>query len=196
VTPEAQPRYIRIVHAMPGRSRFRLSWLRGERRTNQEEVTRLADALAALPGMREVRIDPYTGSVLCLHDVERAAADRAALVGHLVRLTGVETVLGEGQAPPATPPAPAHLAAGSVARGMVRLFKDLDDRVLAATDGKLDLGTLATLGFLATGAIGVASRRQLSAPPWFNLAWWGFRTFMSVERDLLDGDGGDPGDAG
>ena len=47
------------------------------------------------------------------------------------------------------------------------------------------MGTLTTFGFLGAGALNVALRRQAPAPPWFNLAWWGIRTFMLFEADAV-----------
>jgi len=152
-------------------------------------VERLADELARVPGVREVVVRAYTGSVLCLYDP--ATLDPETLAARLRDLSGAEGVLDTGQATRPPPPGAARRESGSVAREMVRLFQSLDDRVLDATDGKVDLGTVATLAFFAAGAIGVVARGRISGPPWFNLAWWGFRTFMSVERDVIDG--GDDG---
>jgi hypothetical protein len=30
-------------------------------------------------------------------------------------------------------------------------------------------------------------------PPWFNLAWWGFRTFMTTEQPEIQADDGTEG---
>jgi len=32
----------------------------------------------------------------------------------------------------------------------------------------------------------VLLKGEIVSPPWFNLAWWGFRTFMTFERDAGD----------
>jgi len=184
--PQPAPRYIEVVHTMPGRVRFRLSWLHDARRP--EEVTRLADDLSHVPGMREVEIRPYTGTVLCVHDPERLS--HGAILAEIVRLTGVDTTIRLGERPPARELRPGT-GPGVVAREVARFFRHLDDKVLTATDGKLDMGTLATFGFLGAGALNVALRRQASAPPWFNLAWWGVRTFMLFEADAVADPDGD-----
>jgi hypothetical protein len=62
----------------------------------------------------------------------------------------------------------------------------LPDDAIAATPGAVDLGTLATLAFVGAGALEVAVSKKLPMPPWFNLAWWGFRTFMTVEKPEID----------
>ena len=35
---------------------------------------------------------------------------------------------------------------------------------------------------LGAGAADVIASGKLPLPPWFNLAWWGFRTFMTTEQ--------------
>jgi hypothetical protein len=184
------PRYIRLVSALPGRTRLRLSWLHGSHRPDgvvHAEADRLADDLARIGGMIEVEISTYTGSVLCLHDPQRL--DAAALVEHVRRLTAVDLVVGPTEAPPARAAARGE-GPGVVAREVARLFKHIDDRILAATDGKLDMGTLTTFGFLGAGALNVAFSHRAPPPPWFNLAWWGIRTFMLFEADAVDGGDG------
>jgi hypothetical protein len=176
--PGDRRRFIQVVHALPGRARFRLPWLHDRRKT--DEPARLGEELARLPGMREAEIRPFTGTVLCHYDPQRL--DHAALVAELRRLTGVETTLGPSDRPPVEEPL-RRAGPGEVAREVARLFKDLDEGVLAATDGKMDLGTVATFGFFAAGALNVTVRRKAGAPPWFILAWWGLRTFMLSEAD-------------
>jgi hypothetical protein len=178
-------RFIQLVHALPGRARFRLPWLHDQRWP--EEVTRLADDLARMPGMKEVQIRAYTGSVLCLYDAQRL--DDAAIQAELVRLTGVEITIGPGERPPVDDTL-RRAGPGDVAQELARFFKNLDDEILTATRGKLDMGTLATFGFLGAGALNVAIGSKATAPPWFNLAWWGLRTFMLFEGDAV----AEPGD--
>jgi hypothetical protein len=180
---------VQLVSALPGRTRLRLSWLHGSHRPDGEadaEANHLADELARIGGMREVEIRTYTGSVLCLHDPQRL--DAAALVEHVRRLTAADLVVGPTDAPPARA-LPRSEGPGVVAREVAQLFKRIDDRVLAVTDGKVDLGTLTTFTFLGAGALNVAFSRRAPAPPWFNLAWWGIRTFVLFEADAVDGMG-------
>jgi hypothetical protein len=66
-------------------------------------------------------------------------------------------------------------------------------RYPAQSDGSVDLGTLATLGMLGAGAVQVATTGALPFAPWFNLAWWGFRTFVTSEQQeiRLESDAGE-----
>ena len=48
-----------VVHALPGRTRFRLEWLAGD----VGALRPIVEGLAAVPGMAEVRARPRTGKV-------------------------------------------------------------------------------------------------------------------------------------
>jgi hypothetical protein len=177
------PKFVRIAHETEGRTRLRLSWLREEPDTAGD----LADHLAALDGIVEVQVRPYTGSVLCTYDATRL--NTARIVAAVRDHTGVERVLGpRDRAPYARPTflGPKHTERGSVARAVAESFREINLDVLEATEGRLDLGTMAAFAALAAGAIEVVATRQMSPPPWFNLAWWAIRTFTTFEADVLD----------
>ncbi len=170
-------RFIEIVHVMPRRVRFRLEWLSEDR----EEARRVAEELAKERGVVEVRVRPRTGSVLCQHD---GHVDASGLAAALRTITGVEQLIGPEQPRPSTVEI-ARVGSGStVGRATSELFGDLDRRVAAATEGRLDLATLTTIGFFGFGALEVLLSRRLPAPPWFNLAWWGLRIFASETKAL------------
>jgi hypothetical protein len=178
------PRLIRRVHACPGRVRLRLGWLREA----PEEAEGIADALAALPGMREVRVRPFTGSVLC--SFEEGRLDAEAVIAALRRETRVAAVMRseEPYAGPVPPPRRVRHAS-RVASAMRESFRALDRDVRVRSDGHLDLGALTGLGFLALGAAEIVTSRRLPAPPWFNLAWMAFRTFTIFSEDQEEGEG-------
>jgi heavy-metal-associated domain-containing protein len=164
---------IEIAHAMPGRTRLRI---RGGK-LDTDVATRLADAVAAQPGMERVEIDIRTGSALCSHTTTTDAA---------VVLKAAQVSLAK--LGPAAVPKPAPVQNGgttAIARELTKFFQDANRDLLAATEGRLDIGTAATLSFLGAGALQVVARQELPAPPWFNLAWWGFRTFMTFEAGAI-----------
>jgi len=186
------PRVIQLVHSLPGRTRLRLAWLRSD----PEAATALADHLSDLDGMLEVRVRPRTGSVLCQY---RHPLDEERLIRAIRRHTRVATPLARpGDAVPrarSVQDLAAHRGSATVARAMAKSASDLNREVLEFTDGRLDLATLAAMGFLTGGAVEIALTRQLPVPTWFNLAWWAFRTFMQFEQEAVNGTGAPPAPA-
>lgn len=159
---EPAPR-VWIAHRLDGRTRLRFT----PARIAELEAANARAALAGVPGVTSARVDARAGSALCEH---APALDPSRLVAALRA--------GLPAAQPATPP-----AGSAVARELSRAFSGLNRDVLDATEGRLDIGTLATFGFVGAGALEVAVSRRLPMPPWFNLAWWGLRTFLALERE-------------
>lgn len=174
-------RWLEIAHHLPERTRLRSPVLRRD----HAACERLADALAAIDGVREVKLRPYTGSALIEHD-------RTVAVGTLVdearRTLALDLVLAAGEPPPLDADVPAF---SSLARKMVAAVHDIDRDIRRGSEGTVDLGTLAALGFFGVGALEVATTGRLPMPPWFNLTWWGFRTFLTTEQDEIRAELGD-----
>ena len=175
-------RQLRVVHALEGRLRLRLPWLRQA----EAEAHLLADRMAEWPGVIEVQVRPFTGSVLCFYDATQLAADE--LIAQIAAATAADHVVPLGEEPqPSNPLArPGDGKRSSVARAFVRSVREINADTLNASDGRLDLGTLAALGFIGAGAFEILSTRQLPVPPWFNLAWWALQTFTTFESDRSD----------
>ena len=169
-------RWLAIAHHLPDRTRLRTPVLRNDRAGCEQ----LADTLAALAGVREVAVRPYTGSILVGH----AESLPLAILVETVRGTlAIDRVLAAGEKPPAPADVPTF---SSIARKLVCVFRELDRDIRRSSEGVADLGVLATLGFFAAGAAEVVGSGELPLPPWFNLAWWGFRTFMTTEATAIE----------
>lgn len=164
--------WLAIAHHLPDRTRLRSPALR----KNAAICTQLADALAAVRGVREVRIRPYTGSALILHD-PGVALDALTEVA-CSALDGAR-VLAHGEAPPLSAAVPAF---SSIRQKLAAIAREIDRDIRRSSDGSVDLGTLTTLGLVGAGAFQIAATGQLQAPPWFNLAWWAYRTFMTTHN--------------
>ena len=175
-------RVIYLVHTSPGRTRLRLPWLRRA----SEEAQPLAESLQLVEGVEEVEVRPFTGSVLCRHDPYELSAD--GLLEEVMRLTGVDVVVRPGEEPPEEEAELLRaLSEGSgVARAATQFVKGVNVDVLRATEGRMDLGSLATLGFMVAGAVDVVVRGKLPFPQWFNLGWWAFRTFTTTEKLAIE----------
>ncbi|MCE9667440.1 hypothetical protein LY474_06395 [Myxococcus stipitatus] len=174
-------RFIYVVHVLPGRMRLRLPWLR----EHATLANALAEGLLSIEGMDEVEVRPFTGSVLCLHDPE--VLETEAVLAAVRGFTGVDLVVRPGEEPPEEETLVGALLAGSdVARAVSRFAKGLDVEVLRATQGRVGLGVLTSIGFVGVGVAKVIATQQLPMPNWFNLAWWSFATFTSVERAAIN----------
>lgn len=175
-------RWLMIVHRLPDRTRLRTPVLRKDPPTCEL----LADTLAALPGVREVKVRPYTGSVLVEHE---PTLPIATLLDAVRGPLAIDRVLGIGEQPPLDPEVPPF---SSIARKLVMMTREIDRDIRRGSDGTVDLGTLATLGFLGAGAAEVIASGKLPLPPWFNLAWWGLRTFMTTEQPEIQATDAEP----
>jgi len=169
-------RYIQLAHHVPGRTRVRLAWLREQ----PEEAQRVAKQLAELEGIREVRVQPHTGSVLCLHE---PTLELEAIVQELQRITEVKAVLMLGEKKPPLPQPPPR--GSGVGNEIIGLFRQIDRDVMRATSGHLGLATLTVAAFAGVGVVNTAVTGTLPLPPWYSLAWWSFRTLWTVEREML-----------
>jgi hypothetical protein len=143
-----------------------------------------------------VEIRPRTGSVLCHFAPERVDPDQ--LVAAVQRLTGVARVQTsrERSSPEIRVGHAREARAGGsrLSHALSHAFRRMNYDVMEATGGRLDLGALTGLGFLAFGAAEIVVTRRLPVPPWFNLAWWAFRTFTMFQEPNPDEPGAEAGD--
>jgi hypothetical protein len=107
--------WIQIAHQVPGRTRLRAAALRRD----EGRCEQIADALAAVPGVREVAARPYTGGVLVHHKRDVSAN---TLVDVAARVLGAD-VLAPGARPPMVSTAPPF---SSVARKLVHAIREIE----------------------------------------------------------------------
>lgn len=174
-------RWLQVAHHLPDRTRLRTPVLRKD----VPACERVADALATIGGVREVKVRPYTGSILIEHEHELAIE---TLIDATRSTLAIDRVLAAGERPPPSAEVPPF---SSIARTVVHAVRELDRDLRRGSDGTVDLGMVATLGFLGAGAAEVLTSGKLPLPPWFNLAWWGFRTFMTTEQPEIQAEDDD-----
>lgn len=156
------------IHELPERTRLRV---RAEPLPMlAERAERLADALAVEPGVTKVEINRRTGSVLVSHAATVTATALSARAREALAAFRAHDADVDDEGPAIT----------GIARELHKLFVDANRDLRRRTNGMLDLGTAATLTLLSVGAIEIAVTQTVPVPPWFNLAWWSFRTFMTT----------------
>ena len=171
VVTEPMDLHVTIVHASPGRLRFKLP----REELLGREFDRAERALRGKAGIRDIQRNPLASSALVLYNPD--LADLASLMEAL-EAAGVNVVLenledalaGEG-------------AAGSATLGdaIGSFFTNADQRVARMTGGRADLKTLVPVGLGALAVREVLSGRAIAAP-WYVLAWYAFDSFTKLRQ--------------
>lgn len=137
--PDSGPR---LAHRTPGRARLHAPAIRDR----PAEAARLAQAVAAIPGVSSVQARAATGSLIVFHTGEWdavAAALAEALGGEI------------GETPPPT--------AGQALETISHALESLDAAAVRTFGGRTDLSELAFLGLVGAGAVQLA-RGQVFGP--------------------------------
>jgi len=149
---------LRIVHALPGRLRFR-----GPARAGSAQ---LAEAIGGLAGVRSCSWSPRTRSILVLFEPETVAAE--VITQAVARHAGIDEGLVVDSAyerPAGTEPGQSTFAAG-----VAETVAELDRRVHRSTRGLVGLGTLVPLVLAVWAAREIAMGR--AAPLAWSTALW------------------------
>jgi hypothetical protein len=178
---------LKVVHALPGRVRLKVPKVKG----NQTLARQAEKKLAQVPGIKQVEAKANTGSLLLHYDVEALCAE--ASMGILAETLGelfpeievVSLIAGLAcleKSPGADPGVP-------LAEGITGSFRALNTRVSQLTGG-LDLKILVPLALILLGLRGLWQSEKVTAPSWSNLLWFGFATFVMLNRGLVEGTAG------
>lgn len=164
-----------LVHASPGRIRLRVR----RAAAAGDALERVEQALAGVAGVREVRTNPLTRSLLVSYD-DRATEPEQMLAA--VERVGVTV-----------DPAAGAVAHGDADKGRTALdrtnlsqvitdvFGAADQRIADLTGGSADLRTLVPISF-AVLAVRQVVAGQVTAVPWYALAWYAFDSFIKLRR--------------
>jgi hypothetical protein len=162
-----------IVHYVPGRLRVKIPQLHG----NPQAATSLADQIIELPGVSEVRAASRTGSVVVFFDAE--VDDEPS--DEVLEALGLDRSSLELPAH-ATGNEETGLVARPPAAAVSQWFQHINQRVDERTGG-------VDLRFLVPAVLFALSVRQLGrapvSPPWYNLLWYAFSTFRSLNAQRL-----------
>lgn len=169
---------ITVAHAMPGRVRLKVAYLRHDAAFANE----LRQKLAALPGVQEVELRPRTGSVVILYDtVVFGAGD--ALQSLLEPLTSLfPGLVAEDANAFVTLAATGTATAGmpSVGESVRAFFAGINDNLRHATGGSVDLNMLLPLTLFALGVRSLVKSHKLTSPTWYDFLWFALGTYFML----------------
>jgi hypothetical protein len=171
------------VHESHGRVRFRLTWLRHR----PDLAAALADALSAVEGVAQVRVRHFTGSVLVLFDPARSDGERIAAA--LLQATGLPRVTLPGHESGEDIDRlldNSHRKGSDLSLALVRTIEGLHADFLRLSGGHVSLGVLMTLSMWMGAAAKMAHDARIEPPPWYQLVWWGFKSFYDLERAAIE----------
>jgi hypothetical protein len=166
---------IRVVHAMPGRVRIKISRLKG----NVVAARELQDRLSEVRGVQRVEANPVTGSVLVLYDPEELdPLDSLISMGGTFAPLFPGLNISELQALLTSDNDESNGNAPVVDR-ISTLFGGLNHELGKSTGG-LDLRLLLPLILFFLGVRGLLFADKLTFPAWYDLLWFAFGTFFML----------------
>jgi Heavy metal associated domain 2 len=172
---------IKVVHAMPGRIRVKISRLKG----NAALARQIQERLPAVPGIQRVEVNLVTGSLLVLY----SAAETEPLDA-LMTLAETFTPLFPGLSMRDleawfSPSGNGSNAASPYAEGLASFVGTLNAQVREVTAG-VDLKLLLPLTLFFFGIRGLLVAEKLSIPAWYDLLWFAFATFFLLHPRAVE----------
>jgi Heavy metal associated domain 2 len=171
---------IRLVHAIPGRVRFRIDTLKGR----PEEAEKIQQALATVRGMLSAEASPVTGSVLAQFDPALTQSfDFYAAVGNAVGVDGGDleaSQLSAWYAQQGNGSNPS--TASGVGVGLQRVCGTINSELAKLMDGAADLRTLIPLGLFLLGFRSLLVADKLPFPSWYDYWWFAFGSYFILNN--------------
>jgi hypothetical protein len=170
----------RLVHAIPGRARFKFDQIKGD----PERAEEIRERLSGIRGIHRVETNPLTGSVLAIYD--SAALESldfhfsiASALGISLsdvdaadsRLWFASSQNGSAQLQPATLSSAIGSAFGEVNAGVERL-----------TGGVGSLRDLVPLTLFLLGARSLLVAEKSVLPSWYDYFWFAFSSYFLLNR--------------
>jgi hypothetical protein len=171
---------IKLVHAIPGRVRVKISQLQD----NPEFAREICPRLSGVRGIRRIEANPPTGSLLVRYDLEEMTS-----LASLFALAEIVTPLLPGLDVAQLEERLGQSGHGSGATAFWRhpsTLGALNARVGKATGG-LDLTLLLPLTLFVLGVRGVLVAKHVPFHAWYDLWWFSFTTFFVLNRPEVQG---------
>lgn len=126
----------------------------------------MKDDLAHVPGIRSIKHDDRSGSVLVEYEPNVVKANR--IIERIATVSDLELA----------PPPPRN--ARDSAQAIIELFRWLDGVTEQATGSRLSLRLLAPGGIAAASAYSFFKSSHPRVPRWDNLAYWAYALFVDL----------------
>ena len=181
---------LKVVHALPGRVRLKVARVKG----NPALARQAEEKLAKVPGIRQVEAKPGTGSLLIHYDLDQlfSLASLEILSATLGELfPEIESRHPDGRAAVPDGKSRRRGPGPALPQGITDTFGAINTRVRNITGG-LDLKVLVPLALIFLGLRGLWTSEKVSSPSWSNLLWFGFASFVMLNRGLVEGNSGIP----
>lgn len=167
---------LELVHHHPGRLRLRADALIGSGIENNV-ADRVRSVLDAAPGVRSVRHNARTGSLLVEYDP--GVTDANALVSKIANAAGLGAPLS---------PDEARRSRRSQARRTIDLAREANALTYELTGWRADLRLLAPLALAGAGVYSlVRNKPNARLPKWDTLLWYSYSVFTALHaREIGD----------
>lgn len=167
-----------LAHHHPGRLRVRSDALRArEHPPAREKLDRVRGALAAMDGVRTIRFNVDSGSVLV--EYEPGRIDPNVLIEAVARAAELE----------APPPEQETRSSRHVSRAVIDAARKINAVTDELTGGRADLRDLVPMAMTGLAAYSFVVKND-RLPRWDNLAYWAFALFQGLhEAEIADREG-------
>ena len=170
---------ITVAHALPGRVRLKIPRVKD----NPELARQAQDKLGRVPGVQRVEANPATGSLLILYDLALLASVEAlGPLGEIFAELFPEVALEELAAG-----LQELMEAGGAAQATGGLLGGLNTVGNPGLTRNFNLNLLLPLTLLFLGGRSLFSSKEMSFPAWYDYLWFGFSTFLMLNRRWVEG---------
>lgn len=160
-----------VISHTPGRTRFKLP----PHRRSYQEMERIASGLQAHPDVHDVQFNTQAGSVLVHHDPHRSNVHEMKDVMRdlgvvFADVSGTSDLLSVGT------------SGGENSFDFTSAISDLNQQVLAITNGVVDLRYIVPLGLGGLAVLQLLTFGwQFDLVPWFVLAYFAVDSFIKLD---------------
>jgi hypothetical protein len=166
---------LELVHHHPGRLRLRADALIGNG-LGKNLADRVRSILESMPGVRNVRHNTRTGSLLVEYDP--GMADANALVSRIANAAG----LGE----PLSPREARRMRRGP-ARATIDVAREINALTYELTGWRSDLRFIAPVALAGAAAYSLVTNKPNSRlPKWDTLLWYSYNVFTALHSREID----------